>query len=287
VDRADDRLDRPGAAVLLVRDLVRERTGLSYDDSRVEQMADRLAPLVAERGFDSFLDYYYMLKYDTAAAPAWDRLMDALSVPETYFWREMDQLRAIADVIIPALARGRARPIRIWCVPCATGEEPLTLAMLLDERGWFGRAAIEIRASDASPAALETARAGVYRERSFRALPAELRERYFACDGTRWRISPSIHARVSAWTRVNLLAAADVAPFAGADIVLCRNVFIYFSQDAIRRVVDVFADCMPVPSYLCVGAAESLLRTTVRFELQQVGDAFVYVKGSAATEGPR
>jgi chemotaxis protein methyltransferase CheR len=76
-----------------------------------------------------------------------------------------------------------------------------------------------------------------------------------------------------------------VAPFASADVILCRNVFIYFSESAVRRVADVFADRMPIPGYLCIGAAESLLRITDRFELERIAEAFVYVKRSGAQEG--
>jgi chemotaxis protein methyltransferase CheR len=264
------------AATTLLRDLVHERTGLYYDDQRMTAMSDRLAPLVANRGFDAFIDYYYFLKYDPAAELEWSRVMDALSVPETYFWREVDQLMAVVEHIIPRLSRSLGRPVRIWCVPCASGEEPLTLAMMLDARGRAREA--EIHASDASPAALELARGGLYRERSFRALPAQFRDRYFTPEENRWRIDPRIHAQIRSWTQVNLADPGQVAPHADADIIFCRNVFIYFSEDTIRRVAEHLADRMPPLAYLCVGASESLLRITDRFELEQVADAFVYVK---------
>src|SRR5215203_2683520 len=93
------------AAMTLLRDLVHERTGVFFDDQRIGSMGDRLAPLVANQGFDSFLDYYYLLKYDAAAVTEWERVMDALAVPETYFWRETDQLRAVVDHVVPALLR--------------------------------------------------------------------------------------------------------------------------------------------------------------------------------------
>jgi chemotaxis protein methyltransferase CheR len=271
-----DGLGLRRVALTLLRDLVHERTGVFFDDQRMASMGDRLAPLVAEQRFDSFLDYYYLLKYDAVAAKEWARVMDALAVPETYFWREADQLRAVVDCVVPALVRSLARPVRIWCVPCASGEEPLTLAMLLAERGMSGN--VELHASDASPAALDSARSGLYRERSFRTLPREFRDRYFTAEGARWRIDPRIHQQVRSWTAVNLADTTQVAAHAGADVIFCRNVFIYFSEAAIRRVVEFMADCMPMPAYLCVGASESLLRITDRFELEQVAEAFVYVK---------
>ena len=180
-----DAIDVRPATIALVRDLVHETTGLYYPDERSAQLVERLTPLVLERGFPSLLDYYYLLKYDAAAAPAeWGRVFDALAVPETYFWREIDQLRAIVSIVVPQCVDALAgRPLSIWSIPCATGEEPLTLAMLLDEAGWFARAPIEIHASDASPGVIERARAGLYRGRAFRNLPAETRDRYFTRAG--------------------------------------------------------------------------------------------------------
>jgi chemotaxis protein methyltransferase CheR len=275
VSTGADSLGLPRGSVAILRELIHERTGLYYADNRVDQMADRLAPLVASRGFDSFLDYYYFLRYDETAAEEWDRVMDALAIPETYFWREVDQLHAIVKRILPSLARELTRPIRVWCVPCASGEEPLTLAMMLDQEGWS--APISIEASDASQAALDLAAGGLYRERSFRSLPQHFRDRYFTPEGSRWRIDPALTRRI-AWSRVNLGDTQEIMRRGFADVILCRNVFIYFSEQAIRRVVDAFARATPTPAYLCVGAAESLLRVTNAFELEQVDEAFVYVK---------
>ena len=277
-----ESLGLQAGAVSLLRDLVHERLGLHYPDARVEALVDRLAPLVADRGFASFLDYFYFLKYDDAAAAEWDRVVDALSVQETYFWREIDQIKAVVDEVIPQLAGDGRRPIRIWSVPCASGEEPLTVAMLLHEQGWFERARIELRAGDASPQALQRARVGSYRERAFRTLPPAFRERYFQRCGDQWKVDPALHARISTWQQVNLNLAADVAAVGAADVLFCRNVFIYFSDAAIRRVVDTLADVMPSPGYLCVGASESLLRLTDRFELEEIGGSFVYVKRTPA-----
>src|SRR3982751_817213 len=161
-----DSLGLSSSALPLLRDLIHERLGLFYDATRFDTLADRLAPLVIDRGFDSFLDFYYLLKYDETAADEWHRVMDALSVAETYFWREIDQINAIAAVVVPDLMRQHpGRPVRIWSVPCASGEEPLTIAMVLDRAGLFERGPIEIHASDASQAVLEKASTGRYRER--------------------------------------------------------------------------------------------------------------------------
>lgn len=273
-------LDRPSPSVALLRDLIHERTGLFYADERLNQLVDRLTPLVTDRGFPSFLDYYYLLKYDAEAAPGeWRAIFDALAVPETYFWREIDQVRAVVDVVVPrCVAALGGRPLRISSIPCASGEEPLTLAMLLAEAGWFARAPIEIHGSDASPAAIARARAGVYRERALRNLAPALRERYFRPENDGWRVSSELQRRVQ-WSTVNLMDQAAAAPLASAPIVFCRNLFIYFSDKTVGDAVRMFAARMPSPAYLCVGVSESLLKVTNDFELQDINGAFIYVKG--------
>ncbi len=264
----------------LLRDLIHERTGLFYDNGRYESLTDRLAPLILERGFRSFLDFYYLLKYDEReAASEWRRVLNALSVQETYFWREVEQIQGFSQKILPELVRAYPdRPLRIWSVPCATGEEPLTIAMILNEDGWFSRAPIEIHASDASSVAIDKARAARSRERSIRTLPAELREKYFTQSGPEAQPVTWLSSRVTSWSVVNLKAPDEISPHAGAPAIFCRNAFIYFSPQSVRSVVDTFAAAMPSPAYLFVGAAESLLNVTDRFMLDDLERAFVYVK---------
>lgn len=266
------------SAYTLLRDLIHERIGLFYENGKNELLVDKLSPLVLERGFNSFLDYYYLLKYDSEAPQEWKRVMDALSVQETFFWREMDQVRALVDVVVPHyFSIRRALPLRIWSAACATGEEPLSIAMALNEERWFDRADIEIYASDASLAAIERARRGAYRERSFRNLPGHLREKYFREEEGMSRVAADLHSRIK-WANVNLMDEKEVAIFATASIIFCRNVFIYFSENAIRKTVNLFAKHTAEPGYLFVAASESLLRLTTQFQFQEIGGAFVYVK---------
>jgi chemotaxis protein methyltransferase CheR len=253
----------PEGASTLIQKLINERTGMFFDNGKRDLLIDKLSPLVIERGFTSYLDYYYLLKYDTEARLEWQNVMNVLSVQETYFWREIDQIRTLVQTL--------------WSAACATGEEPLTIAIALNEAGWFEKASIEIIASDASSKAIERARAGVYRERAFRNLPASLRDRYFEQDGSAWRVRRDIHGRVK-WEIANLMDEDQIAPFASADFIFCRNVFIYFSENSIRRAVRSFAKFIKPPGYLFVGAAESLIRVTTDFDLTEIGDAFVYLK---------
>ena len=278
-----DALGLVGQVTTIFRELVHERLGLFYEAAQFDQVADRLAPLVVERGLGSFMDYYYLLKYSDDEAE-WGRVMDALSVPETYFWRESDQLRAMVGDVVPALTEElRGRPLQIWSVPCASGEEPLTLAMMLEEARWFDRAPIQILGSDASRAAVARAERGRYGPRAFRNLSPELREKYFTPDGDQWIVHPGLRRRVE-YDVVNLVVPDEVARHASAPIVFCRNVFIYFSEQSIRRTLDAMMQHMPDPAYLCVGASESLLRLRTALSLEEIGGAFVYVKGKHAAK---
>jgi len=270
----------PPAGLPVLLDLVHERTGLFFGNGRGDLFAERMAPLVIERGFRSYLDLYYLLKYDDAhGAAGWRQVLDVLAVPETYFWREIDQIQAVVQCIIPQLARQSRGPIRIWSAPCATGEEPLTIAIALEEAGWFNRVPIEIHASDGSAQQIARARAARYRQRSMRALPHALRETYFTADGDAWVPIPALSGRITTWSVVNLMQSEDVRAFARtSSVVFCRNAFIYFSPQSVKRVVDTLAAAMPDPGYLCVGASESLLNVTTAFRLEELNGAFVYLK---------
>jgi chemotaxis protein methyltransferase CheR len=258
----------------LLRDLIHGRTGIFFEDSRMDLLLEKLEPMAQRRGFQSFLEYYYALKDNDHGE--WEQAWDALSVQETYFWREMAQVNALVEIIVPEWFRKTSLPIRIWSAACATGEEPYTIAMALTEAG-LGDRPIEIVASDASPAALEKARSGIYRERSFRTLPSGLREKYFDATAGGWEISREIKKRVT-FMRVNLLELGEIAPLARVQAIFCRNVFIYFSRHTIRQTVAMIAVRMPPSGCLFVGASESLLRLTTDFELREIGGALVYVR---------
>jgi chemotaxis protein methyltransferase CheR len=247
----------PQGTLPLLRDLIGERTGMYHHDDRLDIMADRLIPPAIERGFDSLLDYYYLLKYDAGAEADWAKAIDALSVQETYFWREADQLQALATAILPQLAALGRSTVRIWSLPCASGEEPLSIAIALEEQRWFSRLRIEIHAADASDAALQRARAGRYGARAFRQLPPALQAAYFEQTGeAEWTIAPAIQQRVTSWRRLNAVRPDERAALAGADVIFCRNMFIYFQEPMVRTVVEGFADLMASPGFLCVGAPE-------------------------------
>lgn len=260
----------------LLAGLLEEHVGLHHGGTDAEIAWQKLATRAEEAGFESLLDYYYFLRYDDPQGVELRALIDAVVVRETYFFREQDQLRALVDqVLVPAVKdRGRAR---VWSAACSTGEEPLSIAMMLADRGLLER--VEILASDVSDRSIERARAGQFAARSMRAVdPMGSTARWLTRDARgNAVIDPAIASRVT-WFRQNLLDEAAIAAMPPFDAILCRNVLIYFADPTIVRVVRSLAGALRPGGVLLVGVSESLLRLDVPVTCEERGGAFLYRK---------
>lgn len=256
--------------------LIEERIGIHYGVEDRELLAERVAPRAAQRGFDSLLDYYYFLRYDPGAEAELAALAEALVVNETYFFREVAALELTVGTFVPELLRAGVRP-RLWCAACATGEEPLTLAMLLDDAGLLDE--VTLVASDISGRALARAREGMYLRRSLRALPAFAAGRWFTPIENGMRIERRLIEAVE-WQRVNLLDAARLGAIGTFDVVICRNVLIYFSDATVKHVLVLLTEALRPNGRLIVGTSESLLRFESELTCEERGGAFSYRKAS-------
>jgi chemotaxis protein methyltransferase CheR len=255
--------------------LIEEGTGLHYGLLDHQVLEDKVGMRAAEAGFESLLDYYYFLRYDAAAGPEMEALVESLVVGETYFFRELGPLRALVDLAEAQVAEGH-RP-RIWSAACATGEEPLTLAMLLAERRLLGK--VELVASDISARALERARAGRHTARSLRdGAPEALAVRYLdrEPDGS-VRVAPALTEAVR-WRRVNLQDLRQVMAVGEVEFILCRNVLIYFRDETVVQVVARLSEILRPGGVLLVGVSESLLRFGTNLVCEERGNVFLYRK---------
>ncbi len=252
---------------------IEEKTGIHYGPSDLDLLREKLLPKAEERGCDSLLDYYYLLRYDDPSGRELEELVDALVVPETYFFREIEALSvAVEEFLLPLVGRGH-RP-RVWSAACATGEEPYTLAMLLDEAGALGK--VDIVASDLSPRVLARARAGEFGGRSLRQVPKPgLAERWLERADRGVRLRPGLGEAID-FRRVNLIDPASVGALGSFDVVFCRNVLIYFKDATASKVVASMRQTLRSGGVLFVGASESLLRFGNTFSCEERGGTFFY-----------
>ena len=258
----------------ILASLIEERSGLHYALTELELVAERVSSRAAERGFESLLDYYYFLRYDPGGPAELDALIEGLVVHETYFFRESPALETLCDALLAPLLAAGARP-RVWCAACATGEEPLTLAMMLDDRGVLGR--VELVATDISARAVERARRGQVNGRALRALPDGILGRHVSHEGGRVVVPPRLLESIT-WDRVNLIDGMAVVALGTFDAILCRNVLIYFSDAVAGQVVARLGDALRPGGALFVGVSESLLRLGTSLAGEERGGTFLYRK---------
>jgi chemotaxis protein methyltransferase CheR len=267
-----------------LRDFISGFCGLWFDDDSAYFLERRLQQRLRERQLDSFLDYYYLLLYGAEREEELARVVDVLTTNETYFFREMNQLRALTEEIVPELvARRGGRRLRVWSAGCSTGEEPYTLAILLLEHPLLAGREPEIFASDISQRVLQVARRGVYTASSFRSTEPAYRERYFEpVDAASSRVADRVR-RLVTFGQLNLLAPEQWTILGQFDVILCRNVMIYFNGDGKRQMVGNFHRKLDDGGFLLLGHAESLMNVSTAFTLRHFRHDMVYQKPEAGS----
>lgn len=263
----------------LIRDIIRDYCGLYFDDSSKYLVEKRLSRRVMGHHLDDFRDYYRYLRYDRRSAEELSEIMDILTVNETYFFREQNQLKAFSEEILEELkdTNSAAKTLRIWSAGCSTGEEPYTIAMLINEMGSLRGWDIEVYGSDINQRVLQTARRGVYRKNSFRTTEPYFLNKYFVEEDGSSRIIDAVKKNVN-FSYLNLLDNYKAKFMGKMDVIFCRNVLIYFDAASRRRVIDNFYDRLTDGGYLLLGHAESLINISTAFKLRHFKNDMVYQK---------
>lgn len=271
----------PDDVFRLLRDLIHEYCGIYFDDGSKYLLERRLSRRLQQRQLRSYDEYYRFLRYDRKRDEEMSILVDNLTTNETYFFRELPQLTAFSEEILPDLRRtlGGRRSLRIWSAGCSTGEEPYTIAMLLLESGdWWRDWQIEILGSDINQRVLHTARKGVYKKGSLRATPPAMVQKYFIDEGRGdYRIIDRVRELVS-FSFMNLLDPFKMSLIRDVDVVFCRNVIIYFDREAKKKVIESFHDKLRDGGYLLLGHSESLINVSNAFVLRTLRNDMVYQK---------
>jgi chemotaxis protein methyltransferase CheR len=240
-----------------LRKMLKDRSGLNLGEDRQDFLEGRLKLLLNEFSCTSLSALAEALKKPEAEYLR-ARVAQAVTVQESYFFRNKEPFQYFSEIMLPALisARSASRRIRIWCAAAATGQEPYSLAMLVAERAReFDGFAVEIVATDFSREALRKARQGVYSQfEAQRGLPVSLLVKYFDKRGKGWELNEKIRSMVE-FSEHNLLLDA---PKSGVfDVIFCRNVLIYFDDATKRQVLADLAGVLAADGYLVLGAAET------------------------------
>lgn len=269
------------------RDVVSQRLGFSFDDTKLDQLANVLYERMHATGTREPGPYIETLARSWFAGNEVRALAEQLTVAETYFFRHSDQIRAFSEVALPdrMQARSARRSLRILSAGCSTGEEPYTLAIEIYERllhsaGWQ----IKIIGCDVNPQVLGRARRGIYSEWSLRETSERIRQRYFRQNRREFTLDETIRAMVTFEER-NIVD--DDGLFwrpDSFDIIFCRNVLMYFTPQAARDVVQRIATSLRPGGFLFLGPAETLRGLSQAFHLLHTHGAFYYQMRSPAEQ---
>jgi len=239
-------------------ELLETRTGISLPEKRKSFLLSNLSIRMRELGYQRYRDYFRYLLDGRRGMVEWEILVDRLTVHETRFYRDARALQMLREIWLDRLPAGeKPHQLRVWSVGCATGEEPYSLAMLIDDallsRGV--RAYPAITATDISAAALATGREGIYPANRLVNLPEAFVGRYFhRLDGQRYQVKEVLRQRVC-FTRLNLLNL-KASPLRELDVIYCQNVLIYFKKPQRLRILDELIGRLRPGGLLVLGAGE-------------------------------
>ena len=264
---------------LKFREFFYRRTGISFEASKRYFVDKRLAERIQITGTGTFRGYFTLLRFQ-ASGEELQLLTNSMTVNETYFLREEYQFQCLVDSILPEIVKQKAGsdPIRIWCIPSSSGEEPYSIAMYLLEK-WpqINQCDVEIISSDIDTSILHRARQGRYSVRSVQYVPPRWLTKYFKGIGEEYQLSDDLRQAVE-FTRVNLAEPADTINYRNFDVIFCRNLLIYFDDLSRKNATDIFYEALNPSGFICLGHSESMSRMSSLFRVRKFPEAIVYQK---------
>jgi chemotaxis protein methyltransferase CheR len=268
---------------LKFREFFYRRTGISFEPSKRYFVDKRLAERIESTGTGTFRGYFTLLRFQ-ASGEELQVLTNSMTVNETYFLREEYQFQCLVDSILPEIVSHKAGsgPIRIWCIPSSSGEEPYSIAMYLLEK-WpqIKTSDVEIISSDIDTSILRRARQGRYSARSVQYVPSRWLQKYFKRIGDEYQLSDELRQAVD-FTRVNLSEPADTVIYRNFDVIFCRNLLIYFDDQSRKTATDTFYEALNPGGFICLGHSESMSRISSLFKVRKFPEAIVYQKNMEA-----
>jgi chemotaxis protein methyltransferase CheR len=252
------------------------KTGMQFENSKRYFVDKRLIERIEATNSGSFRSYFVMLRFETTGEEL-QKLVNLMTVNETYFFREEYQFKCLVDSILPEIVRKKTddSPIRIWSVPSSSGEEAYSIAIYLLEH-WSGidRWDVEIISSDIDTEIISQAKKGHYSPRSVQNLPDKILHKYFTYKNEGYQICRDLQQAVE-FTRVNIMEPLEVRSYRNMDVIFCRNLLIYFDDVSRRYAAEMFFDAMKAGGFVCLGHSESMSRISSLFRVCKFPEAIV------------
>jgi chemotaxis protein methyltransferase CheR len=265
----------------LLTDVIQDRFGLTFSGVRCEILEARLRPRMRALHLPELRDYYHYLRFHPDSDAEFDRLAPLITNNETYFFREAHHFDILVRHVIPERREAlRTRPLRLLSAGCSSGEEAYSIVIALQNAGLeLSGIRWEVDACDLNPERIAQAREGVYDGGSLRACDDESRRRYFKEEGGRFRLRER-HRKGVRFFQANLSAPNGTFGWGSYDAILCRNMLIYFSDEAFGGAIGLFARSLGPGGYLLLGHSESLLDRATDFVPVSFGTGVVYRKAA-------
>jgi len=259
--------------------MIYKKTGIFYEYNKKYYVEKRIEKRAEIFDMDSLNEYYIMLKFSEDTSEFY-KLINDLTVNETYFFRDFPQLRNFAEDVLPKFEKENQdrKKVKIWCAACSTGEEAYTLSIILLEmfdkpEEWE----IQILASDINSEVLQSAKIALYEKRAVKDVPPVYLEKYFTNRQDKYLVNHNVRKLVS-FRRINLMDEEALNNINGCDFIFCRNCLIYFDDESRKSVLSSFYKSLNPGGYVFLGHSESVGRISSAYKVKRLGDTIVYSK---------
>lgn len=254
------------------RKYIYDNTGIYFQDNKKYLLESRLQKRITHLGLKSFEQYFDFVKTNPSGTSEIKYLYEAITINETFFFRNQPQLDALVSTILPEVIASKEKlgknKIRIWSAACSSGEEAYSIAMMIQDiiKPKYPAIDFEIVGTDISNAVVDTARRGSYKEYSVRNTPVYFLKKYFKTNGTSFELDQKIKSMAS-FKLLNLYDDMSMRTMINFDVIFCANVLIYFDQSSKIKVINHLYNSLFKGGYLFIGYSETLHGISRAFKL--------------------
>ncbi|MCX6052061.1 MAG: protein-glutamate O-methyltransferase CheR [Campylobacterales bacterium] len=266
---------------LKISEFVYRKSGIFLEQ---EKHFEKLAKFIDSRsralGFDSFRKYFFKLRFEDKNGDELQELMNAITVNETYFFREKEQFEVLVNTILPELHKTlpASRPIRILSSPCSTGEEPYSIILHIVEEGKVvEQRDIEVVGIDIDSTVIQKAKIAKYNDRSVHAIPKNILSKWFDKKNLGYELGKDLQGSVD-FQVVNVFDKSQMRKLGKFDVIFSRNMLIYFDDASRKEVAMTFYDMLNPGGYVLLGHAEYMSRIVSVFRARKIENTLIYQK---------